>query len=383
MSYFHPKLSRFAYAALAALGFMVVTPQAVHAQSPNPCADLQANPVGAIFGAALGCPQQRAAPPQAASAADSPYAQQALDDFKAAQMRSNVDTGSWGHAMAAACPGDRPDFPRSACEQYVLAHRARLSAEVDAAKQDAAARAKSERAAERKAMLANPLPGSMKGEMPCLSGICLGDDLRSLPPMDWEEARLVANNVPLRSQRLTALEFDRAKRAVAPQTESVVRGAGPYLLAGVFDSNGIEQFKKVAAVCWHTNLVGAFKSDSGYRTLVQVTPRAIDARTQVLEVTLIKRTFTGVYSSERQEALGEDLFKRYGALVRSSEAKRLERYPMTPEEIALEKAWWNLDTRSSSPELYLVMANRLDYDPAAEAKLRALPGCELQRPAID
>lgn len=379
-------LTRSRWRALVTIATLVCAGPAAQAQSGDPCADLSSNPVGALFGAALGCKQPSGAgpgrsrpslfDPQAA-----PYAEQALSTFRTALENDNGSTGTYGHAIAKACPDDKPGLSRAQCEQHVDAHRVQITAEVDAAKRDAAARAKVQRAAERRALLTNPLPGTMKNGLPCLSGICLGDDLRALPPIKWEEMRLTKNQVPLRTQKLTPLELERAKTAIAPQPEATVRAIGPYLLAGAFDAYAIEQFRKVPAVCWQTSLDGIFISESGYQTFVRVTPRAVDARTQVLEVTLIKRIFTGIDSSSRQEALAADLEKRYGAIARSNDDRRLSSYTMSDEEIARERSYWYFNT-SYTPELVLAM-NRPEYDQAGERKLRELPGCELKRPSID
>lgn len=372
--------------ALVIIVALVCAGPVAQAQSADPCADLNANPIGAMFGAAIGCRQSSAAVqgPSRPSLSDpqaAPYAEQALITFRTALANDNGSSGTYGHAIAKACQEDKPGLNRAQCEQHVHAHRVQITAEVDAAKKDAAARAKAQRAAERQALVSNPLPGTMKDGLPCLSGICLGDDLRALPPIRWEEMRLTKNQVPLRTQKLTPLEFERAKTAVAPQPEATVRAVGPYLLAGAFDAYAIEQLRKVPAVCWQTNLDGMFISDSGYQTFVRVTPRAVDARTQVLEVTLIKRVFRGIDSSSQQEALAADLEKRYGAIARSKDDRRLASYTMTAEEIARERSYWHFNT-SYSPELVLAM-NRPDYDEASERKLRELPGCELKRPSID
>jgi hypothetical protein len=379
-------LTRSPWRALALIVALVCAGPVAQAQSADPCADLNSNPVGALFGAALGCRQSPAAVPGASRSPQlepqaSPYAEQALITFRTALENDNGSTGTYGHAIAKACQEDKPGLSRAQCEQLVHAHRVQITAEVDAVKKDAGVRAKAQRAAERQALFANPLPGTMKDGLPCLSGICLGDDVRALGPIKWEEMRLTKNQVPPRAQKLTPLELDRAKSAIAPQPEATVRAIGPYLLAGAFDAYAIEQLKKVPAVCWHTNLDGIFFSESGYQTFVRITPRAVDARTQVLEVTLIKRVFTGVDTSSQQEALSADLEKRYGAFARSRDDRRLASYTMTDAEIAREKSYWHFNT-SYTPELVLAM-NRPEYDEASERKLRELPGCELKRPSID
>lgn len=146
---------------------------------------------------------------------------------------------------------------------------------------------------------------------PCLSGICVGDEILTLTGIKWQPATNILG-VPIKSN--DQVDMKSLLKKFAPSAATEVAAAAPYLMYSGFDGQAIQKLAKVTGFCERNvvGLVGKFMSDSGHKTqvYVNVVPGA-DPSTQSLRVTQIERTFPAEYTREQINELSKQLEERY------------------------------------------------------------------------
>lgn len=149
---------------------------------------------------------------------------------------------------------------------------------------------------------------------PCLSGICIGDEISTLGGIKWQTA--LYSGKPITSLKMNNVAVKELLVNFAPSAATAVAAAAPYLLFNVFDGQAIPKLAKVKGFCKNTmspfGISGNFISDSGHNTevVINVVPGA-DPSNQSLRVTYIKRVFPSEYTREQINELSKQLEERY------------------------------------------------------------------------
>jgi hypothetical protein len=155
---------------------------------------------------------------------------------------------------------------------------------------------------------------------PCLSGICVGDELSTLSGIKWKVATGMIGDKPLKTLKYQDSAIKGLTGKFAPASAVAATAAAPYLLGAAFDGEAIPKLAKVTGFCepLPLDLTGNFDSESGHatRVIVSAEPGA-DPASQSLRVKLIIRKFPQEYTSDQIRALAKQLKERY-ATAKSS-----------------------------------------------------------------
>lgn len=145
---------------------------------------------------------------------------------------------------------------------------------------------------------------------PCLSGICVGDEISTLAGIKWQPAAGITGTINPNAK----VDISRLLKKFAPSSAADVTAAAPYLLYKGFDGQSIQKLAKVKGFCEKDVLgvIGNFMSDSGHKTrvFVNVVPGS-DPSIQTLRVTKIERIFPAEYTREQLNELSKQLEGRY------------------------------------------------------------------------
>lgn len=147
------------------------------------------------------------------------------------------------------------------------------------------------------------------GKLPCLSGICLGQDVASLK-VNWLDYQQLGNMDklyydPMGADEALAKQF--FKNNVVGLDTGEVRRLTPYFTRKLFDKRALQILKsKEPVFCSGWPLEGGFLSESGHLTKVRV----IQDTDQKFKVVSIERSYKGLNKSQG-EALWERLVKEY------------------------------------------------------------------------
>ena len=146
--------------------------------------------------------------------------------------------------------------------------------------------------------------GKKNGKLPCLSGVCLGDDVAGLK-VNWLDFQQLGSldklyYEPLGEDEALAKQFFRNN--VMGLNTGEVRKLTPYFARKAFDKSALQILKsKHPVFCSWWPLEGGFLSESGYLTKVL----AVQDTDQKLKVVSIVRSYKGL-----NEFQGEALWKR-------------------------------------------------------------------------
>ncbi len=156
----------------------------------------------------------------------------------------------------------------------------------------------------------------IKDGRPCLSGICVGDDVSTLSAVDWDEA-MSLTGTPVKSAKVSPDMVRQLTARFTPAAKEAVEAAAPYLVGLKFDGGAIDKLAKVEGFCdpMLRPMEGTFKSESGFPTkvLLDVEPGEGGA-TQALRVTSISRKFPLEFTADQLKELDQQLRSRYGAV---------------------------------------------------------------------
>lgn len=226
-------------------------------------------------------------------------------------------------------------------------------------------------------------PEPVKNGMPCIQGICIGDDIRNVTGIQWIDLLTIpgSKGALLRNKQLPPVELARIANALPAKDVSVAKALAPYLDTNSFDSFAIARLKEAGKLCWYTQMTGYFMSESGYQTAVRFAPVVKDDMTQVFEINWIQRNYT-VDSSVAERSLATQVATGYAAVARSFSDRSMDSYYMKAAEIEATKAYWYYRSASSGPVLVVAKNERL-IEREHEAKIKALPGCEVKAPSLN
>jgi hypothetical protein len=223
----------------------------------------------------------------------------------------------------------------------------------------------------------------IKNAQPCLSGVCIGDDIRNIKHIRWEDiSTLLKPGVSLKIPESDAI---RLATRIAPRDKVISKKMEPYFHYGVFDSFALEQMRKIKYFCGAT-LQGAFRSESGYSTMVRFTVRATSEFEQKLEINLIHRSYVGKHNGEETDSLYAQLKERYDAIVYSHSALNFDPFGLSSEQKKATLAYWNfaLEDHERTRPPSLTLGKNTDFYPEDDwKKLRLLPGCQSETQKID
>lgn len=192
---------------------------------------------------------------------------------------------------------------------------------------------------------------------PCLSGICVGDEISTLAGIKWQAASFQGKPISLKT---TNADVKSLLNNFAPSAAAAVAAAAPYLLFNVFDGQAIPKLANVKGFCNPHGLTGTFISDSGHNTEVEinVVPGA-DPSSQSLQVIRIVRIFpSSGYTSAQMSELSKQLEERYRGVRKGS--------PRGTEPA------WSFDTVFG---YMLILWAPIVYGTQVGDQLMAYPGC--------
>ncbi len=150
-----------------------------------------------------------------------------------------------------------------------------------------------------------------KNGYPCMSNICLGDDLQTLKKVKWEPVK----NIKAFARKEDLRKINKTYRG----KEEDLAQATPYLKKG-FDNSGLDLMQKVKAACDINAVSGKFMTESGNKTHVVVMMMGPPGK-QRWQVSMIKREFEGVVTQAQQLEVKNELLKRYAKFDPANAAK--------------------------------------------------------------
>ena len=162
---------------------------------------------------------------------------------------------------------------------------------------------------------------SVRDGRPCLSGICVGDDLSALSEIKWDIVKSMIGNKPVKSFKIRDASLKELTQNFAPETASAVKEAAPYLLEKGFDCEAIPKLSNIKGFCQPVDLdlVGHFKSDSGFPTRVNVNVEPGSSATeQSLRVKFIIRHYPQEHTTTQIRELAAQLKERYAGVKAST-----------------------------------------------------------------
>lgn len=185
---------------------------------------------------------------------------------------------------------------------------------------------------------------------PCLSGVCVGDEISALSKVKWLPPSVFGQPISL---KINDAQIKILQKHFAPSAAAVVRAAAPYLNIDSFDNKAIPRLAKVKGICEPFNhqhymyippdapfalgggkpvkepsfadqvageyiltdmnrMEGYFLSESGHRTKVVVAlALGKDPAWQSLRVASIQRFFPNEYTNDQMVELSKQLKERY------------------------------------------------------------------------
>ncbi len=155
----------------------------------------------------------------------------------------------------------------------------------------------------------------VKDGVPCLGGVCIGDDITQIKGIRWKSVSPLIDD----PQPPTARELARAKSMfVAPETAQ--RKIAWAMVNHAFGSEAIAALRQVEAACdVFTSVivnVAHFVSASGHPTLVRFQPStSTEEGAPVFRVSFIQRVFEGIRSEQQTADLRDSLQKAYSSVV--------------------------------------------------------------------
>lgn len=145
-------------------------------------------------------------------------------------------------------------------------------------------------------------PVTFAAEMPCVKEVCLGDGLDKLRGIKFK---------PVNSAR--AEKLSARKRADRAELFGFQGGEAPaYVLLGEFDENVLSDMGNIKTACRYSNVLeGAYVSESGHKTNVQVSIWPDKSGNMKWVVKGISRAYKGLQSRGESEQLIQDLREKY------------------------------------------------------------------------
>jgi hypothetical protein len=159
----------------------------------------------------------------------------------------------------------------------------------------------------------------VKSGRPCLSDICIGDELSALSKIEWDPVRVPFTSKAAASYALPDEEMKKITVKFAPASAPAVRNAGSYIASNAFDNAGISKLAKVSGFCEPVILSGSFTSPGGHKTHVVLNVATADSPSVATwRVMSITRTFPAEYTKAQVGELATALKQRYAEVKQGS-----------------------------------------------------------------
>jgi hypothetical protein len=164
---------------------------------------------------------------------------------------------------------------------------------------------------------------------PCLSGICVGDEITALSKIKWQPASYHGKPITSMTLRIKDVENNVVKH-FSPNAAEAARDAALYLGTDSFDGKAIPKLVRIKGFCERMisrgmfanddgmGMLGIFTSESGHKTSVSINVvPGIDPASQSLRVIEIKRLFPREYTQEQMTELTSQLEERYSGVQKT------------------------------------------------------------------
>lgn len=211
----------------------------------------------------------------------------------------------------------------------------------------------------------------IKDGLPCLDGICVGDDAANLGQVSWQKALSPATGIALSRSRASQRYLDRLRKTLRGD-EQAIRTLAPYWYWHLLDGDGIRALAGIDAVCEPIGVAGRLKAavadgPAGSRTVVSfepVAPRA-GAAPHFVVASIVR--YLPSDDSARLRVMADETARRYGGL------------PQYASATLPGVAWVPRSARGPHLKLLAPFGDPLERD----ARLRADPLCRADPPPHD
>ncbi len=178
-------------------------------------------------------------------------------------------------------------------------------------------------------MMAATLPASaeefVKAGQPCLSDVCVGDDMSSFAKIKWDVAGATFGGKPASARKPDDKQLKELTDKFAPTSATAARDAANYLVFGAFDSEGLPKIAKVGGFCEPMDLAGTFKSPEGHLTRVRISSEPGNGPSvQGWRVKSIIRRFPKDMTAAQTQELAAQLKQRYASVKQTSSQSDLK-----------------------------------------------------------
>jgi len=184
-----------------------------------------------------------------------------------------------------------------------------------------------------------------KGGMPCLSGICIGDDITKVTSVQWNAVDPGTNQkpVPATDGQVQLLQ----KTLIAP--DATLRKVASSIQAFHFNSAAISSLRDVRAACGSLQVVTSFMSQSGHLTRVFAQPTAVgSSETPTFLVTHVMRVFKDAVTSAQKQDITASLLKAYAPIIHLRETSYSKQGEL-PNVLITSDAYLNLQLELLEP----------------------------------
>lgn len=160
----------------------------------------------------------------------------------------------------------------------------------------------------------------VKNGYPCLSGVCVGDDITQIKGVNWESSNPIFKTLGAKSagdSRLASESEIADLRKKLTASDSFLRVIASALSSNIFNSNAIAALGNVDVACAPFDFYGIsnaayFKSQSGQITKVVFEPSPKENQPkQIFRITNIYRTYVDALTYQQQDDLMVALKKSY------------------------------------------------------------------------
>ncbi len=155
----------------------------------------------------------------------------------------------------------------------------------------------------------------VKNGMPCLGGVCIGDEVGTL-------GKIKLDVIPAKNLHAQEgyVKMWAPKLATGATPIEALREASPYMALGQFDNGGIAKLARLKGFCDRvSNVYATYKSESGFVTTIGVAAMpAVAPAVATLRVVSIQRKYPDAYTKAQFMELNEQFKQRYASIPGTS-----------------------------------------------------------------
>ena len=172
-------------------------------------------------------------------------------------------------------------------------------------------------------LIAAALPAAaeefVKSGQPCLSGVCVGDEISTLSKVKWDTAGVAFGGKRASEMKPDDKKVKELTDKFAPASAAAVRDVANYMVFGAFDNDSIPKLAKVNGFCEPQDMTGTFKSAEGYVTRVRITSEPGNApAAQAWRVKSIIRRFPKDMTPAKTQELAAQFKQHYASVKQTS-----------------------------------------------------------------